>query len=353
MSKAYEVDPNNERLLDAKEQGDAIYNEYTNKMNQAIDNNTAAKEQALDQIGEMDKNGNWTKGSAYGAMIDAQNEQTEFAIDQIKQQKEEAHKDYLKEQSASYADYQKQTAKHGVNAEKMASQGLQNSGYSESSMVSMYNQYQARVTVAREAYVKIAADFDNKMTAARLQNNAQIAQIALEAMQKRLEVLMQFTMYGNELLTAMASQQAAIQQQNFSNYLSVYNQLMQESQFNENLAFQREQFNWQKEQAGAKSSGSGGGSGSITKSGVKPSNSSGKATGNIAKDVKNINNSKNTSKTSYKDAETYINELIKSGATKDRVSAEITLALREGALTKEQAKKLRATYTPRGIQYGL
>lgn len=359
MSKTYEVDPNNQKLLDAKEEGNETLNEVSSAYNTAIEANNNAKDKALGEIGKMEANGEWTKNTAIGNLIDSQNEQTDFAIEQIGQQKDQAHQDYIKEQSASYADYQKQTAQHGVNAEKMAAQGLQNTGYAESSMVAMYNQHQARLTAAREVYQKIALDLDNQMTNAKLQNNATIAQIAYNGTQQRLEMLMQYTMYGNQLLTEMATAKANVKNQNFQNYMSVYNQLLEENkyktsvdQYNETLAFQREQFNWQKEQAEAKASSSGGSS-SITKSGVKPSNSSEKATGSISKDVKNINNSNKTSKTSYKDAELYINELIKSGASKDRVSAEITLALREGALTKEQAKKLRATYTPRGLQYGL
>lgn len=201
--------------------GDKIVSEYEKDMNSIIDANNAAKDEALGEIGEMGADGKWTEGSAIGALIDSQNEQTDFSIQQIEQQKAQAGKDYIKEQSGAYADWQKQSNPYGANAEAMASNGMQNSGYSETSQVSMYNQYQARVTAAREAYKKIILDYDNQMTAARMQNNATIAQIAYEAMQKRLEVMMQFTMKGTELLTTLANQKAAIKQ----NYMSVYNQI--------------------------------------------------------------------------------------------------------------------------------
>lgn len=212
---------------DVKNQGNNIVSEYETDMNSIIDANNAAKDKALGEIGEMGADGKWTEGSAIGALIDSQNEQTDFSIQQIEQQKAQAGKDYVKEQSGAYADWQKQSNPYGANAEAMASNGMQNSGYSETSQVSMYNQYQARVTAAREAYQKIILDYDNQMTAARMQNNATIAQIAYEGLQKRLEVMMQFTMQGTELLTTLASQKAAIKQQNLQNYMSVYNQLQE------------------------------------------------------------------------------------------------------------------------------
>lgn len=212
-----------------KEQGDKIVSEYEKDMNSIIDANNAAKDEALGEIGEMGADGKWTKGSAIGALIDSQNEQTDFSIQQIEQQKAQASKDYVKEQSGAYADWQKQSNPYGANAEAMASNGMQNSGYSETSQVSMYNQYQARVTAAREAYQKIILDYDNQMTAARMQNNATIAQIAYEGLQKRLEVMMQFTMQGTELLTTLANQKASIKQ----NYMSVYNDIKGDDDPNE------------------------------------------------------------------------------------------------------------------------
>jgi hypothetical protein len=53
----------------------------------------------------------------------------------------------------------------------------------------------------------------------------------------------------------------------------------------------------------------------------------------------------------HADAQQYINALIKSGASKDKVANAISLALRDGALTKAQAQRLRNVYTPRGVQY--
>lgn len=250
------VNPNDERLLEAKEQGNDVMKEYETGMQKAIDSNNNAMNDALDEIGEMGKNGKWTKGSATAALVDAQNAQTDFAIEEIKQQKEQAHKDYTKEQSGAYTDWQKQSNAYGANAEQLASQGLLRSGYSESSKVAMYNQYQTRVTAAREAMVRADQEFANNMNQARLQNNSTLAQIYLDAYKQRLEVITQYTFQGNQLLTQLAQQKAAIKQQNQANYQSVYNQIVQEMQIKKQqelderqVELEEDKFAWQKAQA--------------------------------------------------------------------------------------------------------
>ena len=277
MAEKYEVDPNNEKLLDAKAEGESIEREYTNSMQSAINANEQARDDALGEIGEMGADGKWTEGSATRALADAQDAQTEFTIEKINQEKAQAQKDYTKEQSGAYTDWQKQSNQYGVNAEQRAMNGLQNSGYSESSQVSMYNQYQARITAARESYVKIMQDFSNQITAARIANNSALAQIYYDAMAKRLELTTQFAFKNTELLTTMATQKAAVQQQNKQHYMSVYNAILNEMQLAENarqhnetlaarnaefeaeMDYKNRYFAWQKEQAAKSSSGGSGG----------------------------------------------------------------------------------------------
>ena len=152
------------------------------------------KQQALTEV-EQTYGGMIEQSDSYfQAQIDAskqwgekqqqlQQEQTDFAIEQIEQQKGQANKDYQKEQSGAYVDWQKQSNKYGVNAEQMATSGLTNTGFSESSQVSMYNTYQNRVAVARESYQKAVLNYNNDIKDAQLQNNAKLAEIAFQALQ--------------------------------------------------------------------------------------------------------------------------------------------------------------------------
>ena len=147
----------------------------------------AAKEQAaIDQYAEEQKK--------------LQQEATDLTIQQMEQQKAEAADDYAKEQSAAYTDYQKQTAKHGVNAEQMASMGMGGTGYSESAKVAMYNAYQNRVAVARQTHNKLVTDYNNAMAEAKLQNSSALAQIAFNALQSGLQLNQQTLQNEQNLL---------------------------------------------------------------------------------------------------------------------------------------------------------
>lgn len=140
-----------------------------------------------------------------------QKQQTEFTIQEIEQQKEQAEKDYTKEQAGAYVDWQKQSNQYGVNAEKMASAGLAGTGFSESSQVGMYNTYQNRVAVAREAFEQAKTNFNNKITEARLQNNATIAEIAANALQQQLELSLQGFQYKNQLISELSDKKMQIE----------------------------------------------------------------------------------------------------------------------------------------------
>ena len=198
--------------------------------------------------------------SYYQAQIDAskeweqqqiknQQEQTDFAIQKIEQQKDQTKKDYVKEQSGSYVDWQKQSNQYGANAEAMAAQGMQNTGYSESSQVSMYNTYQNRVATARETYNRAVQDFNNSITEARLQNNSILAQIAYEANKQRLELSLQGFQYKNQLILDQANKKTELEQLYHARWQDVLNQMNTENalaeqirQFDEQMAEEKRQF---------------------------------------------------------------------------------------------------------------
>ena len=212
-----------------------------------------------------------------------QQEQTDFAIEQIEQQKGQAKKDYIKEQSASYVDWQKQSNQYGVNAEQAAANGLLNSGYTESSQVSMYNTYQNRVATAREAFSRAVLNYDNAIKDAQLQNNSALAQIAYEALEKELTLSLQGFQYKNTLVLEMAKKKDETKDRYYQRYQDVLKQINTENalaeeirQHNETMALSKEQFNWQKSQAAKSSGSSSGGSGSIKKSSGSSSSGSSK-----------------------------------------------------------------------------
>ena len=190
-----------------------------------------------------------------------QQEKTDFAIEKVEQNKAQAKKDYLKEQSGAYVDWQKQSNQYGAQAEQQASAGLTNTGFTESSQVSMYNTYQNRVATARESYNLAIQNYNNSITEARLQNNSVLAEIAYEALQKQLELSLQGFQYKNTLVLAKADKKTEVERDYYNRYQDVLKQINTENalaeeirQFNAQMAFQREQFEWQKEQAEAAAS---------------------------------------------------------------------------------------------------
>ena len=223
---------------------------------------------------------------------DIQNEQTEFAIDKIEQNQEWARQDYIKEQSGAYTDWQKQSAQHGVNAEQMAAQGMTKTGYSESSLVSMYNTYQNRVATARESFQRADVEYKQMITEARLQNSAALAEIANNALQKKLEISMAAMQYKNTLLLEKAKAKREIQDSYWNRYAQMYGfiqnelkakrdakefdtQMAETKRHNEaqekiaqdSLQLEQDKFSWQKSQANKTSSGGSSGGGSKTSGG--------------------------------------------------------------------------------------
>ena len=294
-----------------------------------------------------------------------QQEQTDFAIEKIEQEKAQAKKDYTKEQSGAYVDWQKQSNQYGANAEQVASAGLAGSGYSESSQVSMYNTYQNRVTAARESYNQAVLGYNNAITEARLQNNSILAEIAYTALQQQLELSLQGFQYKNQLIIDKANKKTQLDSEYYARWHDVLQQMNTENalaeevrQYNATLAQQQAQLAEQKRQFDAQlaeekrqfdanNSGSGGG-GSINKG------SSGKSSTQAYKEAKDEHIAQKKyeqSKKATASAYDYLNKLIASGASKDKVANEISLALRNGAITKEEATKLRSTFTPRGYTY--
>lgn len=233
------VNYNDGRLVAVEEQKNATLE----KVNQVYDS----------MINQSDK--------YYQAQVDAtkaweekqtelQQERTDFTIEQIEQQKDQAHKDYTKEQSASYVDWQKQSNQYGANAEQMASAGLTNAGYGESSQVSMYNTYQNRVATAREVYNRAVLNYDNAIKDAMLQNNSLLAEIAFNSLYQQLEISLAGFQYKNSLIIGKLNTQLSVDDSYHGRYMDVLGQINTENslaeqvrQFNEKLAEEKRQYN--------------------------------------------------------------------------------------------------------------
>lgn len=322
----YEVDLNDKRLT-------AITNEEKTEINKS--NATYDK-----MIGQSDKyyqdQINASKDYAK-KQTQIQNEKTEFAIQEIEQQKAQTKKDYTKEQSGAYVDWQKQSNQYGAEAEQRAASGLSNTGYAESSLVSMYNTYQNRVVTAREAYQLAVQNYNNSITEARLQNNSVLAEIAHNALKQQLELSLQGFQHKNQLLLDKANKQLEIKQIYANEWKNMLDQINKENTLKEQArqadmanARQQEQikiaqaelaikqaaqkldeekFAYEKSKASSIGKSSGGSSSNKSSSG----SSSKKSSGTVSKTTKKTATTKST-----KGGSTYSNaaaKLQKAGAT--------------------------------------
>lgn len=248
MATTYDNIEKDSRLTDVKAEEKAKLNETDVQYGNMISQADKYYEDAKNTIGVQDENGNWNEGSWADIQTDLQNQKTEFAIEEINQQKAQAKKDYIKEQSGAYVDWQKQSDPYGVNAERMAAQGFAGSGYSESAQVSMYNTYQNRVAAARESYNLVIQNYNNAITEARIANSSVLAEIALQAMEKGLQLTLEGMQYHNQLLSEQADRKLAITQLYHNKWKDTLDQINTEIAYNEKVREFNESLKWEKEQ---------------------------------------------------------------------------------------------------------
>lgn len=248
----YEVPTSNYKISEAPDYSVNMNDERFGKVDESISN--------------MEDNLDLTYGGAIGGadkfykdlqdesqrwadeQVQLQKENTDFAIQKIEQQKAQAEKDYLKEQSAAYGDWQRQSNPYGVEAEKMASAGLSNSGYSESSQVSMYNTYQNRVATARDAIERAKQEYNNNINQAILQNNAAMAEIYANAHKEQLQLVLESYLHNEQLSLELVGKKLELENVKWNRYMDVYNQINTENamaeeirQFNERIKFEAEE----------------------------------------------------------------------------------------------------------------
>lgn len=238
------VNYNDERFQQVEDEKQEQLNQY----NQTYDNLIAEREDLTNQQqGLVDQ---WQQ---------TQNEnldkQFQFQQDLINQQKAETEKAYEKEAKSAYTDYQKEVDRYGVSREQQVANGLGNTGYSESSKVSMYNTYQNRLATAKESMDKAYLEFDNAIREAQLTNDVTKAENALTALQQKLQILLEAFNYKDTATQNKLNWQQQINSDYYNRYQNVLNQINYENeqaeairQYNEQMKFQQEQLEYQKEQ---------------------------------------------------------------------------------------------------------
>jgi DNA polymerase III alpha subunit (gram-positive type) len=231
----------------------------------------------------------------------------------------------------------------------MAAQGMANTGYAESSQVSMYNTYQMRVTAAREAIERARLNYDNQIHEAKLQNDSKKAEIAYQTLQTSLALALEGFQYKNTLIAELNKQKQEIKNNYYNRYLAELEQINAENTLKETvrrnnaeiqlaqdeLAEKKRQFDRLHPEVDLGGGGGGGGGGSKS-SGSSGSTKGAKASG---KDSSSIRSSKSTAKSTKNTSSeptvdmssvlalgygpisaSRLNQLVKSGVIEEYVS---------------------------------
>lgn len=235
-----------------------------------------------------------------------QQKQTDYNIGLIEQNKKEAAEETQKQTQDAYVDYMKQTNQYGGALENLAFRGLATQGYAESSRVAMYNTYQNRVATANAALTKANTEYDNQIQQALLNNDAALAETALQQMQQSYALALQGFEYTSNLYNQRLSYLQNLEDTYYNRGLELQSlqntyagEINKLNQYQEELALEKEkqriaQEQWQKEfaeeqrqfnaQMGYKTSSSSSSSGSYSYSGGSSgsSYSNGSTSGNSA-----------------------------------------------------------------------
>ena len=177
---SYNVNYDDDRFKQVENEKQSQLEQYNKAYDDLINERNAFTQQQQDYVN------NWQTTQEQIA-----NDNLNHQIELYNQQKDKAERDYQKEARASYADYQKEVDKYGVSRENVVNNGLSNSGYAESSKVSMYNAYQNRIASARQSLNDAKLEFDNAIKEATLQNNATLAENALTALKQKLDIALE------------------------------------------------------------------------------------------------------------------------------------------------------------------
>jgi hypothetical protein len=119
------------------------------------------------------------------------NKQTDLNVAELERNKQEIDKDVNKTNQALYTEYRKASNPYGANAENLASKGLGNSGYAETTQTNLYNTYQRNISDTLNKARDLKSDFDFQISKARQTGDITLAQNSLQIYNQKMQLLAQ------------------------------------------------------------------------------------------------------------------------------------------------------------------
>ncbi len=199
-----------QRFADVYDEMIEDVNKQKNRTQQELNNLAGEKQTALDTYEQnyqnqltnydnlMEQQQNYIDTWA-NTQKETQQKQYEYETNLINQAKQDAEKQTNAEIGNAYIDYQKSLNQFGGTAEILASQGLSGTGFAKNEYISMNVTYQNRVSTAKNTLTKANTEFNNQLLQASMNNDAALAQFALQQMEKTYLLALQ----GFEYKTSM------------------------------------------------------------------------------------------------------------------------------------------------------
>lgn len=182
---------------------------------------------------------------------------TQMNIQQLEKNKTDVNKETEKTNRGIYQEYRKAQNPYGYNAEALASQGLGNSGYAETTRANLYNTYQKNITDTMNNAKNLKADFDMQISQAIQNGDITKAQNALEIYNQRMQLLAQeYELRNNREQYLYQKQQDSLSQSNWEKQFAYqqnrdivsdqrYNQEWEYQQNRDNVSDERYNQEWE------------------------------------------------------------------------------------------------------------
>ena len=213
-------------------------NQSNQVYNDLISGNAALAQQQKDYINTWQNTQNEIADKNAAYQVELQN-----------QNKEKAQKEFDREAIASKNAYYDFINPYGANAEIQAQNGLNNTGYSETTKLGAWNTQQNRTAQARATMNNAKLQYDNAIKEIELNRDTTKSQYALQALQQQLEAAVNEFNTSSQLRQSQLSNTQSLDSEYNDRYNTVWQQINTEKeqaeairQYEQNYALQKQQF---------------------------------------------------------------------------------------------------------------
>lgn len=227
-----------ERYAKVEADRQAAINQSNQTYNDLLASNSQLAQQQKDYVNtwQTTQNEIADKNAAYQTELQNQN-------------KQKAQKEFQNEAIASKNAYYDFINPYGAQAEIQAQNGLNNTGYSETTRSGAWNTQQNRTAQARSTMNNAIQQYDNAIKEIELNRDTTKAEYALQALQQQLDVALQEYNNNSQLKQNQLSNNQALDSEYNTRYDTLWNQINTEKQqeeairqYNQNYAFQEQQY---------------------------------------------------------------------------------------------------------------